>query len=135
MLLSSRESASVTATLPTNNFIRTGFNPPNDAVRDTLGAAIAEKIPPVYGLDSTGELNNRWRPTPQPGLWFALGDFSFGRFFSRLVSPPRLFLRPRVRFYANICQSLQLARQILKELVKTRRVQTPLSATSEVPDM
>ncbi|KAG0691886.1 hypothetical protein DFH29DRAFT_974442, partial [Suillus ampliporus] len=45
---------------------------------------IAEQLPPeVWGLDSEGELNQTYRPSGHPGLWFAIGSFEFSRFFSK----------------------------------------------------
>ncbi|KIK35475.1 hypothetical protein CY34DRAFT_782205 [Suillus luteus UH-Slu-Lm8-n1] len=49
-----------------------------------LGNEITEQLPPkVWGLDSEGELNQIYRPSGHPGLWFAIGGFSISRFFSK----------------------------------------------------
>ncbi|OAX38736.1 FAD/NAD(P)-binding domain-containing protein [Rhizopogon vinicolor AM-OR11-026] len=55
-----------------------------DAIRAVLGDAIAEQLPPkVWGLDAEGELNQIYRPTGHPGLWFAVGSLGMTRFFSK----------------------------------------------------
>ena len=57
-------------------------------VRALLGDKTTEQLPPkVGGLDAEGELNQTFRPSGHPGLWFAVGDFQSTRFFSKhLVS-------------------------------------------------
>ncbi|KAG1735261.1 FAD/NAD(P)-binding domain-containing protein [Suillus occidentalis] len=48
-----------------------------------LGNEITDQLPPeVWGLDSEGELNQIYRPSGRPGLWFAIGGFPISRFFS-----------------------------------------------------
>ncbi|OJA15909.1 hypothetical protein AZE42_10095 [Rhizopogon vesiculosus] len=55
-----------------------------DAIRAVLGDTIAEQLPPkVWGLDAEGELNQIFRPTGHPGLWFAVGPLGMTRFFSK----------------------------------------------------
>jgi hypothetical protein len=55
-----------------------------ETTRALLGNEITEQLPPeVWGLDSEGELNQIYRPSGHPGLWFAIGGFSFSRFFSK----------------------------------------------------
>jgi hypothetical protein len=52
--------------------------------RALLGNEITDQLPPeVWGLDSEGELNQIYRPSGHPGLWFAIGGFSISRFFSK----------------------------------------------------
>jgi cation diffusion facilitator CzcD-associated flavoprotein CzcO len=63
----------------------TGYEQLWDYMRPTLGAA-AEKIDKVYGRDADGEYNNCWRPTAQPGLWFATGFVGMARFHSKILT-------------------------------------------------
>ncbi|KAG0698742.1 FAD/NAD(P)-binding domain-containing protein [Suillus ampliporus] len=64
--------------------LATGNEPVMKATRAFLGDKIAEQLPPeVWGLDSEGELNQTYRPSGHPGLWFAIGSFEFSRFFSK----------------------------------------------------
>ncbi|KAG1733994.1 FAD/NAD(P)-binding domain-containing protein [Suillus lakei] len=61
-----------------------GNEPVMKATRALLGDNIAEQLPPkVGGLDSEGELNQTYRPSGHPGLWFAIGPFVIARFFSK----------------------------------------------------
>jgi len=69
--------------------------------RALLGNEITDRLPPeVWGLDSEGELNQTYRPTGHPALWFALGGFGMSRFFSKhLVS----YLPPSIYIYIHEC--------------------------------
>jgi len=66
--------------------LATGFVPQQTVVRTLLGAEIADRVGPVWGIAPDGEMNNMWRRTPQRGLWFAGGSFSNCRFYSRFVA-------------------------------------------------
>ncbi|KAG2743838.1 FAD/NAD(P)-binding domain-containing protein [Suillus brevipes Sb2] len=64
--------------------LATGNEPIMKTARALLGNEITEHLPPkVWGLDSEGELNQIYRPSGHPGLWFAVGAFEFSRFFSK----------------------------------------------------
>ncbi|KAG2743839.1 FAD/NAD(P)-binding domain-containing protein [Suillus brevipes Sb2] len=64
--------------------LATGNEPIMETTRALLGNEITEQLPPeVWGLDSEGELNQIYRPSGHPGLWFAIGGFAFSRFFSK----------------------------------------------------
>lgn len=64
----------------------TGFIPQETVVKQLLGNEIAQKIGPVWGLAPDGEMNNMWRRTNQPGLWFVGGSFTNCRIYSRYVA-------------------------------------------------
>ena len=52
-----------------------------------LGREIANRIGPVWGIDpETQELNNMWKPTPQPGLWFHAGSLAQCRIWSKYLA-------------------------------------------------
>ncbi|KAG1734003.1 FAD/NAD(P)-binding domain-containing protein [Suillus lakei] len=64
--------------------LATGNEPIMKNTRALLGNEITEQLPPkVWGLDSEGELNQTYRPSGHPGLWFAIGPFGTSRFFSK----------------------------------------------------
>ncbi|KAG0693602.1 FAD/NAD(P)-binding domain-containing protein [Suillus ampliporus] len=64
--------------------LATGNEPVMKGTRALLGDEIVEQLPPeVWGLDSEGELNQTYRPSGHPGLWFAIGPFEVSRFFSK----------------------------------------------------
>ncbi|KAG1733997.1 FAD/NAD(P)-binding domain-containing protein [Suillus lakei] len=64
--------------------LATGNEPIMKNTRALLGNEITEQLPPkVLGLDSEGELNQTYRPSGHPGLWFAAGPFGNSRFFSK----------------------------------------------------
>lgn len=66
--------------------LATGFRAPETVVRTLLGDAIANKIGPVWGFGADGEMNNMWKRTAQPGLWFVGGSFANCRTYSRYVA-------------------------------------------------
>ncbi|KAG1848306.1 FAD/NAD(P)-binding domain-containing protein [Suillus subalutaceus] len=65
--------------------LATGNEPIMKTTRALLGDEVTDRlIPPVvWGLDSEGELNQIYRPSGHPGLWFAVGPFGAARFFSK----------------------------------------------------
>jgi hypothetical protein len=64
--------------------LATGNEPIMKDTRAFLGNEITDQLPPeVWGLDSEGELNQTYRPSGHPGLWFTVGGFSVSRFFSK----------------------------------------------------
>jgi hypothetical protein len=64
----------------------TGYQRPQDVIRERLGGEIAEKIGPVWGMDQDGEMCNMYKPTPQKGLWFIGGGFAQGRVWSHYMA-------------------------------------------------
>lgn len=64
----------------------TGYQSQQEVVREILGDAIADKVGPIWGIAADGELENMFRPTPQPGLWFAGGGFAQARIYSQYVA-------------------------------------------------
>ncbi|KAG2743832.1 hypothetical protein P692DRAFT_20838046, partial [Suillus brevipes Sb2] len=64
--------------------VATGNEPIMETTRALLGNEITKQLPPeVWGLDSEGELNQIYRLSGHPGLWFAIGGFPISRFFSK----------------------------------------------------
>ena len=47
-----------------------------------FGVEVAQQVGPVWGLSEVGELNNTWRRTPHPGLWFGAGSLMHCRVLS-----------------------------------------------------
>jgi cation diffusion facilitator CzcD-associated flavoprotein CzcO len=66
--------------------LATGYHTLSAQVAKFFGAGVAERVGPVWGLDAEGELNNMWRPTPQPGLWFHAGSLYQCRVFSKYLA-------------------------------------------------
>jgi cation diffusion facilitator CzcD-associated flavoprotein CzcO len=66
--------------------LATGYKNQQDTVRAYLGDKIADAIGPVWGFDKGGELNNMWKRTAQPGLWFSAGSLAQCRIFSRTLA-------------------------------------------------
>ena len=50
-----------------------------------LGEDVARKVGPIWGIGPDGEMNNMWKRTPKPGLWFIGGSFANCRIYSRYV--------------------------------------------------
>ncbi len=64
----------------------TGFKNQETATREQLGEEIADRIGRIGGYDEEREVNNTWRPTAQPGLWFGSGSIQYCRTFSPLLA-------------------------------------------------
>src|SRR5690606_33642134 len=64
----------------------TGYKNQQDVVRHFMGDEIADRIGQVRDFDERGELNNMWRRTPQPGLWFVGGGLPHVRIYSRFLA-------------------------------------------------
>lgn len=60
----------------------TGYKNQQEAIREILGDAIADRIGLVWGFDEGGEERNMWRRTEQPGLWFTAGGMPHVRIYS-----------------------------------------------------
>ena len=62
----------------------TGYLGQREMAARLLGEDVAERIGPVWGIDEARqELNNMWRRTPQPGLWFLAGGLAQCRIYSK----------------------------------------------------
>src|SRR5262249_38013913 len=66
--------------------LATGYYPQVELVRRALGEAMVERIGPVWGLDSDGELSNMFKRTPQQGLWFIAGGLPHVRINSKYLA-------------------------------------------------
>ena len=66
--------------------LATGYHPQHELVRRTLGAEIADRVGPVWGIGADGELRNMYVRTPQQGLWFMAGSLPQCRIKSRWLA-------------------------------------------------
>ncbi len=67
--------------------LATGYKGMDLLVRKLFGDATAERAGPVWGIDEEQqELNNMWKPTGQPGLWFIAGSFAQCRIYSKFLA-------------------------------------------------
>ncbi|MFV0297264.1 MAG: FAD-dependent oxidoreductase [Hyphomicrobiaceae bacterium] len=64
----------------------TGYYPQGELVRRALGEAMAEKIGQIWGEDSSGELANMFKRTPQQGIWFIAGSLTQARVYSKYLA-------------------------------------------------
>ncbi len=60
-----------------------GYQPPQEVVRQLLGSDIADRIGPIWGVAPDGEMNNMYRATAQKGLWFMGGGLAQCRIYSK----------------------------------------------------
>lgn len=63
-----------------------GYYPPQELVRQLLGDEVADRVGPVWGVGSDGEMNNMYKPTAQKGLWFMGGGLAHCRIYSKLLA-------------------------------------------------
>jgi putative flavoprotein involved in K+ transport len=66
--------------------LATGYYPQQELVRRTLGDQVAAQIGEVWGLDAEGELNNMYKRTPHPGVWFIAGGLPQCRINSKYLA-------------------------------------------------
>ena len=56
-------------------------------VEKLLGPQVSNRVGPIWGINpETQELNNMWKPTPQPGLWFHAGSLAQCRIWSKYLA-------------------------------------------------
>ena len=53
----------------------TGYGDARDPYRAVLGDEVGDKLKPIWGLDSEGELNSAWRDIGVPRLYCMMGAF------------------------------------------------------------
>ena len=66
--------------------VATGFTNMQTTVAKVLGAEVAERVGPVWGLDDEGEVRAMWRPLAQPHLWIMGGSFVQCRLMSKILA-------------------------------------------------
>jgi cation diffusion facilitator CzcD-associated flavoprotein CzcO len=66
--------------------LATGYFPQMELVRRALGEAMVERIGPVWGIGSDGQLNNMYKRTAQEGLWFIAGGLGQCRINSKFMA-------------------------------------------------
>jgi len=66
--------------------LATGYFAQDELVRRTLGRAVAEKIGPVWGIGTDGEIRNMYMRTPQQGAWFMAGSLPQCRIKSKWLA-------------------------------------------------
>ncbi len=66
--------------------LATGYFPQKELINRALGAEVAERIGPVWGLGEDGELNNMYKRTPQQGVWFIAGGLAQCRINSKYLA-------------------------------------------------
>jgi putative flavoprotein involved in K+ transport len=66
--------------------LATGYHGLSAEVARHFGDDVAQRVGEVWGLDDEGELNNMWRPTAQPGLWFTAGGLYQCRVYSKYLA-------------------------------------------------
>ncbi|KAJ7636748.1 FAD/NAD-P-binding domain-containing protein [Roridomyces roridus] len=64
----------------------TSYENIRDNMRPLFGDQVIDQTSPVWGVDDEGELLGCYRASGYPGLWFAAGNFSFSRFFSKQLA-------------------------------------------------
>ncbi|KAJ7486972.1 FAD/NAD-P-binding domain-containing protein [Mycena latifolia] len=64
----------------------TSYESIRDTLRPLFGDAVMDQTSVVRGVDEEGELNGCYRPSGYPGLWYAAGDWSTARFFSKQLA-------------------------------------------------
>ncbi len=66
--------------------LATAFKEISAGIEKYFGAALAEKIGPVWGIGTDGELRNILKPTAQEGFWILEGSIPMARWHSPLMA-------------------------------------------------
>ncbi len=66
--------------------LATGYKGQEHLVAKLFGAAVAERVGPIWGYGPGQELRNMFARTAQPGLWFIAGSFAQSRIYSRVLA-------------------------------------------------
>ena len=56
--------------------LATGYKPQEELVQNLFGAAVANRVGPIWGFGEGQELRNMYTRTQQPGLWFIAGSLA-----------------------------------------------------------
>ncbi|KAH8113515.1 dimethylaniline monooxygenase [Phellopilus nigrolimitatus] len=66
--------------------LATGWRPVREKLRRIFGRDVIDHTSELWGVDEGGELRAGYKPSGQPGLWFATGDFAISRFYSKFLA-------------------------------------------------
>ena len=66
--------------------LATGYKGQEALVAKLFGAAVAERVGPIWGFGESQELRNMFCRTPQPGLWFIAGSLAQCRIYSKYLA-------------------------------------------------
>ncbi|QPF84140.1 NAD(P)/FAD-dependent oxidoreductase [Bradyrhizobium genosp. L] len=66
--------------------LATGYRPQEELVTRLFGAAMADRVGPIWGFGDGQELRNMYTRTPQPGLWFIAGSLAQCRINSQYLA-------------------------------------------------
>jgi putative flavoprotein involved in K+ transport len=66
--------------------LATGYKGQEHLVAKLFGAAVAERVGPVWGFGDGLELRNMFMRTRQPGLWFIAGSLAQCRIYSKYLA-------------------------------------------------
>jgi putative flavoprotein involved in K+ transport len=66
--------------------LATGYKRQEVLVQNLFGAAVAERVGPIWGFGDGQELRNMYARTPQPGLWFIAGSLAQCRINSKYLA-------------------------------------------------
>ena len=64
----------------------TGYYSQQELVRRLLGEDIADRVGPIWGIGTDGEMANMFKRTPQPGIWFMGGGLGQCRIYSKYLA-------------------------------------------------
>jgi putative flavoprotein involved in K+ transport len=66
--------------------LATGYQPLQEAVRTMFGDNVADRVGPIWGIGSDGELRNMYARTAQEGFFVAGGGFPAARMYSQYTA-------------------------------------------------
>lgn len=63
--------------------LATGYKNMRETARRLLGDEVADRCPPVLGIDDAGEISGLYRRTGAPGFWFMGGPLAWVRIYAK----------------------------------------------------
>ncbi|TXL61356.1 NAD(P)/FAD-dependent oxidoreductase [Aeromicrobium terrae] len=63
--------------------LATGYKNMRETARRLFGDEVADRCPPVLGIDEDGEISGLYRRTGAPGFWFMAGPLAWVRIYSK----------------------------------------------------
>ncbi|WP_457967030.1 NAD(P)/FAD-dependent oxidoreductase [Arthrobacter sp. D1-29] len=66
--------------------LATGYENISVAIGEYFGQEVVDKLGPIWGFGTDGEINNTWKPTAQKGLWIGLGAIPQARWYAPLIA-------------------------------------------------
>ncbi|KAA1095597.1 hypothetical protein PGTUg99_007169 [Puccinia graminis f. sp. tritici] len=90
----------------------TGYQSIRTSIHQLISETVAQRLGPVWGKDSQGEIPGTWRLNGQPGLWLMCGNFFQARCYSKHLATQILLQELKIhdknwpgRAHSKVCRA------------------------------